>query len=348
MLPQSGPSGPSELEAVLAGVAIFERLRADEIGRIARRFAVVDLAPGERHEAANEATNEAINEARLVVVIRGEIEVEVCEHGETLRARMATGDRIGTFSLVTGEPRPLAIAARGRARLAVLDRAGFTAMLGEFPAIAVPLARELASEVAVRDDFLRQLLEVHAAGLPVQELRAAIRERQTAQQRRGARVTRASTRGLFHRLVVEKGAEPPFWMLVGFLASLAGARLVVHLILKFHLESRLFALVPGNDPNPMHVHHFNYGLILVAAAGLAALRPLGRRALRALALVFGLGAGLVFDEFALFWNLNPEYAQQMSLVAAGIAAAVLVQLVYFRTFWAALVRRTWNSVRGAR
>jgi len=137
-------------------------------------------------------------------------------------------------------------------------------------------------------------------------------------------------------------------MLVGFLASLGGARLVVHLILKYHLESRLFALVPGPDPNPMHVHHFNYGLILIALSGVLALRPRGRRALRALSLVFGLGAGLVFDEFALFWRLDPEYSQELSVIAAGIAAAVLLQLVYFRRFWGALARRAWLTLRGSR
>ncbi|HEV7554706.1 MAG TPA: hypothetical protein VGO00_04570, partial [Kofleriaceae bacterium] len=118
--------------------------------------------------------------------------------------------------------------------------------------------------------------------------------------------------------------------------------------LKFKLEKQLFALVPGTDPNPMHIHHFNYGLFLIGAAGLAALFPFGRRALRGLSLVFGLGLGLVFDEFALFWNLNPEYAQEMSLVAAAIAAATLVQLIYFRRFWAAIVRRVWLGLRGAR
>jgi hypothetical protein len=230
----------------------------------------------------------------------------------------------------------------------VIDRVGFDAVLAEFPAVALPLARELATELASRDDFLRQLLELHAAHLPAEELRAAIDERRTAQQKRGARVTRTSTRGLFHRLVVQKGAEPPFWMLVGFLASLGGARLVVHLILKFKLEKQLFALVPGTDPNPVHIHHFNYGLFLIGAAGLAALFPFGRRALRGLALVFGLGAGLVFDEFALFWNLNPEYAQELSVIAAGLFAALLVQLIYFRRFWAAVVRRTWLGLRGAR
>ncbi len=153
---------------------------------------------------------------------------------------------------------------------------------------------------------------------------------------------------MFHRLVVEKGAEPPFWMLVGFAFALAIARLVVALILKYGLEDRLFALIPGNDPNPMHVHHFNYGLILIAIAGLVGLFPLGRRKLRWLAVVFGLGAGLVFDEFALFWRLDPEYSQELSVVAAAIAAAVLLQLVYFRAFWRAVARRAWLAVRGAR
>jgi CRP-like cAMP-binding protein len=331
----------SELELVLANLAIFEQLRPDEVGRIARRFAVVSLAAGQRH-------GDAASGARLVVVVRGEVDIEVTERGRTLRSRMATGDRFGTFSLLTGEAQPFAVVGNGPATIATIDRAAFTAMLEEFPAVALPLARELATEVGVRDDFLRQLLELHAARLPAHELRAAIEERHATQQRRGAQVTRSSTRSLFHRLVVQKGAEPPFWMLVGFVASLGGARLVVHLILKFHLESRLFALVPGTDPNPMHVHHFNYGLILIAAAGLAGLRPLGRRALRGLALVFGFGAGLVFDEFALFWNLDPEYAQNLSMLAAGIAAAALLQLIYFRAFWRALALRAWLGVRGTR
>ena len=330
-----------ELEAVLANVAIFEHLRLDEIGRIARRFEIVNLAAGQRH--GDEASG-----ARLVVVVRGEVEIEVREHGATLHARMVTGDRFGTSSLITETVLPFAVVARTPATLAIIDRAAFSAVLGDFPAIALPLARELASEVAMRDDFLRQLLELHAARLPERELYAAIEERHAAQHRRGARVMRSSARGLFHRLVVEKGAEPPFWMLVGFLVSLGGARLVVHLILKYHLESRLFALVQGPDPNPMHVHHFNYGLILLGAAGLAALRPLGRRVLRALAFVFGLGAGLVFDEFALFWRLDPEYAQELSVIAAGMAAAVLLQLTYFRSFWGALVRRAWLGLRGTR
>ena len=49
--------------------------------------------------------------------------------------------------------------------------------------------------------------------------------------------------------------------------------------------------------------------------------------------------------FALFWNLDPEYAQELSVIAEALAAGVLLQLVFFRRFWAALARRAWFGLR---
>lgn len=333
------------LEAVLASVSLFEVLRADEVARIARRFARVDLEPG-----GELVVGAAKDEMRMVVVVRGRVSLAATSaSGGTMRARLDPGDRYGDLALVTGHPRRVAFRAdEGAVELATLDRAGLDAILDEHPAIANPLAKELASELAVKNDHVRQIMELHAEGLPKDELAAALAERKLALGRRAARVSRLSTRQLFSRLVVRKGAEPPFWMLIGFIVALGGARTVVALILKYKLEKQLFALVPGTDPNPMHVHHFNYGLILIGAAGLVALFPFGRRGLRALAFAFGAGAGLVFDEFALFWNLNPEYAQASSLIACAIAAAVLVQLVYFRTFWVAVGRGAFRLARGTR
>jgi CRP-like cAMP-binding protein len=332
------------LESALAHLSLFEHLRADEIGRIAQSFEVLRLARGARLRYGD-----ADGEARLVVVVEGSVALEVESRFGALHGVMHAGDRFGVFALLTGHARPFSVEAHAKtATLATIDRAAFEALLGEFPAIALPLAAELSTELSARHDVVRQVLELHAERLPPEELRAAVKERRDELLRHGARVSRLSTRALFRKLVVQEGAEPPFWMLVGFIASLGGARLVVHLILKYHLEKQLFALVPGSDPNPMHVHHFNYGLILIGASGLAALFPLGRRALRGLALAFGLGCGLVFDEFALFWRLNPEYSQSLSLFAAGIWAAVLVQLTYFRRFWGALARRGWLRARGHR
>jgi CRP-like cAMP-binding protein len=335
-----------ELEAVLAQLTLFEHLRADEIGRIAARFRVETLAAGATR--VFEATEAG---SRLVVAVQGHLSIEVDAALTTLRSRLEPGDRHGDVTLLSRVPHTVrATAMEGRdAVLATVDREGLDAILDEFPAAALPLAIELASELRSRQDVARQLLELHAEGLPDEELRDAIDERRRALARRGARVVRTGARAMFRRLVVQQGAEPPFWMLVGFIVSLALARLTVFFILHFHLEQQLFALVKtGNDPNPMHVHHFNYGLVLIGLSGLAALVPFGRRALRVLALAFGFGCGLVFDEFAIFWNLNPEYAQTASLVAAATAAAVLVQLVWFRRFWGAVLRRTWLTVRGAR
>jgi CRP-like cAMP-binding protein len=324
----------SALESVLAGVSIFELLRADEIARVASRFETHIVRGGETFSVDAAAP-------RIVVVVSGTVALQA--RGGS--ARLDPGDRWGDVGVLVDRPHSAKLAAESAATIATLDRSGLDALMAEMPAIALPLARELASLLRVKNDERRQILELHAEGLPEDQLEAAIEERKQTIAARGARVSRLSPRSLFQRLIVKQGAEPPFWMLVGFLSSLGGARLLVALILKYGLEKRLFALVQGTDPNPMHVHHFNYGLIVASVSGIASLFPFGRRALRLLAATFGIGLGLIFDEFALIWNLNPEYSQSLSLISAAIAFAVLVQLVYFRRFWGAVARRLLHRVR---
>ncbi len=328
-------------ETILSSLSIFENLRKDEVGRVARHFRPVRLAKGEALPCGGDS-------ARLIVVTFGLARLDVPSSSGPLASMLEPGDRYGEIALLTRNAREAIVTARRETELGTLDRAGLDAILAEFPFVALPLASELASELRIKNQVLRELLELHAAELSNAQLAAAVLGRRRALATRGARVARLSPRALFRSLVADRGAEPPFWMLTGFILSMSGARLVVALILKYKLEKQLFALVPGNDPNPMHVHHFNYGLVLIGASGLAALFPVGRRALRALAFAFGLGCGLVFDEFALFWNLNPEYAQQLSLVAAAIMVALLVQLTYFRRFWAALGRRLFYAASGQR
>jgi CRP-like cAMP-binding protein len=333
------------LEDVLAQLTMFERLRIEEVARLAPRFELESLVAGSTrtYEASPE-------DARMIVAVHGHVRIEVDSAEGALSSELDPGDRHGDIALLSGCLQRVRVTSIGTsATIATLDRRGLDAILEEVPAVALPLAGELSSELRSRQDVVSQLLELHAEKLPDEELRAAVDERRRSISRRGARVVRVGSRALFRRLIVQKGAEPPFWMLVGFIVSLGLARLTVFFILHFHLEQQLFALVRSpNDPNPMHVHHFNYGLVLIGLSGLAALFPFGRRALRVLSLAFGCGCGLVLDEFALFWNLNPEYAQTASLVAAAIAAAALVQLVYFRRFWNALARRAWLSVKSAR
>ncbi len=326
------------LELVLGGMSIFRGLRPDEIGEVAQKFEMHALAKSDAFEIAVDAP-------RMVVVIDGVADIAVDAGGVTMRARLDAGDRWGEVPLLTNRPRRAMVVARYASKIATVDREGLESLLERYPAIALPLATELASYLRGKNDERRQILELHAEGLTDDELKSAIEDLKHAGAERGARVTRLAPRALFEKLVVRQGAEPPFWMLVGFLSSLGGARLVVALILKYGLEKRLFALVQGTDPNPMHVHHFNYGLIVASISGVASLFPFGRRALRVLAATFGIGMGLIFDEFALIWNLNPEYSQSLSLISAAIAFAMLVQLVWFRRFWGSALRRVVHRVQ---
>jgi hypothetical protein len=322
------------LEETLAGLSFFEPLRIDEIGRLAQKFEAVTLAPGASRTFASTSP-------RMIVVVSGALDLDVDLGHDVAHARLSPGDTWGVVQLLSGRTRSATARAHGDddVVLATIDEAGMKTILADYPVVALPLAIELASYLSSKNDERRRVLELHAEMMSGEALKEAVADEKEAVVRRAVRVSKTGPRALFNALVVRKGAEPPFWMLIGFLSSLSGARLVVALILKYHLEKNLFALVQGTDPNPMHVHHFNYGLILASSAGISAMFPLGRRALRVLAAIFGIGIGLIFDEFALIWNLNPEYAQSLSLITAAIVAIVFIQVIWFRTFWGAVARR---------
>ena len=333
--------GVQRIEAVLGALSIFAHLRPDEVGRIRRRFDVFTLDAGQSQEF-----RDTPDESRLLIVIAGILDAVIDDPAGELHVRMHPGDRYGDAMLFTANPQRIQITARSHCELATIDRARFEQVLAEFPAVALPLSVELASELRARNDQVRQVAELRLSGRRSRQIEVAVQRLRRVLALRSTGVRRPSTGGLFRRLVVDQGSEPPFWMLLGFVAGLCGARLVVYLILKYKLEKHFFVLVAGQDANPMHIHHFNYGLILVGVTGLLALSPHGRRSLRALSLTFGLGCGLVFDEFALFWNLNPDYSQGSSLISAGIALVALIQLAFFRRFWIALAGRATQRIRG--
>lgn len=320
------------LESALATLSLFEPLRADEICRIREDFLCRTLA-------ATEALVAPGAQSWFFVVTSGCVQVDIDDPVGHLQFRLRTGDSYGLSGVLSDSSPRATLVAIEASTIAMIDRCGFERVLQSFPAVALPLAREIAIDLRRRNDQLRQALDLQVAGLPAPAAARALSQLKRAMTLRTGGVRRLNTSGLFRRWVVEKGTEPPFWIVIGFGAGLAGSRLVVHAILKYHLEAHLFALVKGADPNPVHIHHFNYGLVLVGVAGLVSLFPNGRRRLRGLSLLYGLGAALVFDEFALFWNLDPNYSQGLSLISAGIAAALLVQLAFFRQFWTALFRR---------
>ena len=212
-------------------------------------------------------------------------------------------------------------------------------MLDEFPSIALPLLFRLGNDLKWYNDLLRDASAAHVDGLGASAVAGLLRRhvRRIHHQRRSP--IRNIVELLVRTLISAPAERPSFWMFAGVVAGLAGARSLVAYIIQNGLQNKMFALIGGQQGNPVHIHHFNYGIIIIGLVGILSMVPATRRALRFLSFGFGVGIGLLVDEFALFWNLNPDYYQPSSRVAAAFVLFVLAQVVYFRNLYLAAIHR---------
>ena len=206
---------------------------------------------------------------------------------------MRLGDRHGEIHLLTGHARPLTLTARAPATIATLDRARPRRHPGRVPR-GRPAARR---RVSPRSSARRTTSSVRCSSSTPTASRASSSRRPStssahaARRARRARVAR-SARALFRRLVVRDGRRASVLDARGLPRVARRARASSwRSILKYGLEKRLFALVPGNDPNPMHVHHFNYGLI-AGRRRRASRRSFRSAAARCASLAFAFGLGV--------------------------------------------------------
>lgn len=316
-------------------------LRPDERERVARHFRILELPTTQRVDLP------ATEPPRMGVIVSGSLTLKRAELPglPAVEIRLGAGDHWGELAVFAQIPSGMEIAAREPSIVALLDHAGFKAIVAEFPIIWVRVAAQLSRELKWKNDLLREIQEFDAAKASDSELDMFLeaKRRRVARHRTG--IARGATRIVYQRLIAEPRRDPAFWILLGFVSAIAISRLVVRFILKFKLEQSLFALGNSGGANPTHLHHFNYGFAILILAGLTALFPQSRRFLRALSFVFGIGVGLVFDEFALIWNLNPDYYHSLNYEAQAVLAALLVQIVYFRKFYASIIDRALGRAK---
>ena len=92
----------------------------------------------------------------------------------------------------------------------------------------------------------------------------------------------------------------------------------------------------------VHLHHMVFGLLLILLVGLL---DLASAAMPVRAVLFGIGAALVLDEFALILNLADVYwapQGRESVDAVVIFAAVLIVFAFGGNFWQA----AWHELVG--
>jgi lysyl-tRNA synthetase class 2 len=134
---------------------------------------------------------------------------------------------------------------------------------------------------------------------------------------------------IYHSWIVETGKQPEFFLLLAFLASFGFIRTSAHMI---RAQVKWW---PGNvSVGGTHVHHLVWGIITILITGYLALAVAPGSPLREVfAVLFGIGAGLTLDEFALWLNLEDVYWSDKGrrsidavIVAAAFAALVLTGL----------------------
>jgi hypothetical protein len=127
----------------------------------------------------------------------------------------------------------------------------------------------------------------------------------------------------YQREIIESGKQPLAVLFLAFVATFLFIRLSVRMI------RAGVSWWPGNvTPGGMHVHHVIFGIIFMIAAGTGAFSPIGddRPWAEIFAGLFGCGAALVLDEFALVLHLRDVYwAEQgrTSIDAVFLGGAVL-------------------------
>jgi hypothetical protein len=100
--------------------------------------------------------------------------------------------------------------------------------------------------------------------------------------------------------VYDAGREPAFLMLVSFILTLAGTRFYTRMA-----RTRGWGSAHLGD---VHVHHLVPGIVLsLVAGGLAIGLEPPEFGVAVLAIVFGAGAALVLDEFAMLLHLDDVY-----------------------------------------
>jgi len=147
--------------------------------------------------------------------------------------------------------------------------------------------------------------------------------------------------GWYQRVLVDTGRAPALWMLLGFLVTFFVTRGITR-----RIHARAAQQQDGQQEQPadsprrglsdiyiggVHIHHQVWGILLVLATGLLEFRYTPRAPwAEVLAALFGVGAALTLDEFALWFNLHDVYwtkSGRKSIDAVLIAGALGVVLL---------------------
>lgn len=136
---------------------------------------------------------------------------------------------------------------------------------------------------------------------------------------------------IINKLFTSKLQEIPFLVLISFFSSFVISRgyiyLTSHDLLADVLEVDYVTI------NNVHIHHFIWGIIIISICGFISLVNVSRSLHRSLAVFYGIGLGLTFDEFAIWIKLDTNYFSHLTYDSIISISLFLLSVVYFPAFW---------------
>ncbi len=91
-----------------------------------------------------------------------------------------------------------------------------------------------------------------------------------------------------------------------------------------------------------HIHHFYIGIAMIGIAGWFALVGTNIFSTRQLAVIYGLGLGLFFDEIGLLLTWG-DYYSQLSYLLTVFLAGLFLNIVFFHDFWVSVKKNIANA-----
>jgi hypothetical protein len=104
----------------------------------------------------------------------------------------------------------------------------------------------------------------------------------------------------YNQVIVDDGRQPALFMLVAFGLTFGITRFITHSI-----RVQRFSWLKDVEAGDTHIHHLVWGICLLLLSGILAVgfQP----PLEVTGVIFGIGAALTLDEFALWLHLDDVY-----------------------------------------
>jgi hypothetical protein len=141
-----------------------------------------------------------------------------------------------------------------------------------------------------------------------------------------------SVQAAYTSTIVNTGKQPAFLLTTAFLLTFGFVRLIT-----FAIHDHLLPIFHDvTTKSGLHIHHMVPGMLLLLVAGYLGLVLTDNGPASLLAILFGIGAALVLDEFALLLRLADVYWQPAGresidavVLAGGLATLYLIGVGYW-------------------